>query len=368
MSSNWEDTIELKEIDDFGFYSFSYKVETDKIIESDDDFSDDNFSGLKLFQMKDEKIPMLIEPIFPKQGLVSLIGSSDTGKSTFLRQMALSIALGLDDFIGFKLHTNTRNIIFISTEDDPYSISTSIKKSMKKLLKQNKINESALNHIKFLFDVDLSEKSDKYLIKLLDDDCKKKGVDLIIIDAFTDVFTGDINSSTKVREFLNLFSKLSKKYKCLILFLHHTGKHTNNYIANKNNALGSQSFEAKMRVLLELKQHFNNDMQRTLTIVKGNYISTEIKKYIKVLNFDEKHLLFSDTGESILTSALTSAKKSLPEKDKMLPIIKKLHKEGKSGYDITKELQKQKFKISKSKVYEYIKELKSKSDNIIENC
>ncbi len=330
------------------------------------DFADDKYSGLKLFQRKDEKLPTLIDPIFPKQGLVSLIGSSDTGKSTFLRQMALSIALGLDNFIGYKLQTDTRNVIFISTEDDPTSVSISIKKPLSKLLKQYKIDESALNHLKFIFDVDLSETSDKNLIKQLDNDLSEKGADLIIIDAFTDIFSGDINSSTKVREFLNLFSKLSKQHNCLILFLHHTGKHTNSYVASKNNALGSQAFEAKMRVLLELKQHFNNDMQRTLTITKGNYIPTEIKKYIKVLNFDEKHLLFSDTGKSILASDLTSAKKSHPKKDEMLPEIEKLHKQGVSVRKIEDKLKAKGYKIGKSAINNYIKELKSKSANIIE--
>lgn len=330
------------------------------------DFSDDNYSGLRLFQMKYEKLPTLLEPIFPKQGLVSLIGSSDTGKSTFLRQLALSVVLGLDDFIGYKLNTETRNVIFISTEDDPASVSISIKKPLEKLLKQHKVDESLLNHLKFIFDVDLSEKSDKNLIKQLDNDLSEKGADLIIVDAFTDIFSGDINSSTKVREFLNVFSKLSKQHDCLILFLHHTGKHTNKYVASKNNALGSQAFEAKMRVLLELKQHPHNDMQRTLTIAKGNYISTEIKKYIKVLDFDEKHLLFSDTGKPILASNLTSIKKSNPKKDEMLPEIEKLHKKGFSVRKIESELKAKGYKIGKSAINNYIQELKSKSVNIIE--
>ena len=73
-------------------------------------------------------------PIFPKVGLASLVGSSDTGKSTFLRQLALSLALGLDNFVGYKLFPTSRNVIFISTEDDPASTSVSIKKPISKIL------------------------------------------------------------------------------------------------------------------------------------------------------------------------------------------------------------------------------------------
>ena len=323
------------------------------------DFSNERYSAFKLFKMDIDNIPSLIEPILPKQALVSLVGSSDTGKSTILRQLALSIALGLDSFIGYKLNPDTKNVIYISTEDDPSSVSFSIKKSLKKLFNKNEIDESTLNHIKFIFDVDLDEKSKTNIFKLLDNDLSQSGADLIIVDAFTDLFSGDINSSTKVREFLNKFNALTRKHKCLILFLHHTGKHTDRHIASKNNALGSQAFEAKMRVLLELNQHPHNEMQRTLTINKGNYISTQIKKYSKVLDFDEEHLLFSDTGKRLTIEQLASMSKSNPKKNEMLPIIKKLHGEGLSIRKITAELTNMGHKVGKSTVDNYIKEIKA---------
>ncbi|MCD9584764.1 AAA family ATPase [Tenacibaculum maritimum] len=322
-------------------------------------FSKDDFSGLKLFEMNHKELPTLLAPIFPKVGLASLIGSSDTGKSTFLRQLALSIALGLDNFVGYKINSNTRNVIFISTEDDPVSTSFSIKKPLHKILSENhQLNKSLLNHFKFIFDVDLSEKSERNLIKILNKDLSEVGADLIIVDAFTDIFSGDINSSTKVREFLNLFSKIAKKHNCLILFLHHTGKKTDKYAASKNNALGSQAFEAKMRVLLELKHHPNNEYQRTLSITKGNYISTETKKYCKVLDFDEKNLLFSDSGKKIPVDKLYSLGKTNPQKEKILPIIKKLHQEGLSARKMEDKLRKDGFKIGKSTINNYINELK----------
>ncbi len=331
------------------------------------DFSDSKYSALNLFKTDFEEIPTLLDPVFPKQGLVSLIGSSDTGKSTFLRQFALSIALGLDEFIGYKLNPKTQNVIFISTEDDPNSVSSSIKKPLKKLLSQHKVDESLLNHLKFVFDVDLTENSENNIIKLLNKDLSEKGVDLIIVDAFTDIFSGDINSSTKVREFLNLFSKISKEYECLILFLHHTGKKTDKFSASKNNALGSQAFEAKMRVMLELKHHPHNNMQRTLTITKGNYISTEIKKYSKVLDFNEENLLFADTGNSLLSESLYALSKTNPKKNNLLPEIEKLHNEGNSVRKIETILKSQGHKIGKSSISNYLKEIKEQSANIIGN-
>lgn len=331
----------------------------------DDDFEDSNYSALKLFNFEYEELPKLLEPIFPKVGLASLVGSSDTGKSTFLRQLALSVTLGLNEFAGYKLNPTSQNVIYISTEDDPTSTSISIKKSVSKILQNTQKDLSLLNHLKFIFEVETNPESPKNIIKVLKKDLDKKPIDLIIVDAFTDIFSGDINSSTKVREFLNQFSTLAKKYNCLILFLHHTGKKTSKFSASKDHVLGSQAFEAKMRVLVELKQFPNSDNLRTLTITKGNYISSQIKKFSKVLNFDEEHLLFSDTGRELLSDSIATLAYTNPKKDSILPIIQKMHDEKKSIRQIEAELKKQGFEIGKSSVANYLKEIKSA--NIIEN-
>lgn len=322
-------------------------------------FIDDKYSGFKLFQLEFEELPKLLDPIFPKVGVVSLVGSSDTGKSTFLRQLALSIAFNLDSFLGYKLDANTQNVIYISTEDDPASTSVSLKKQIKGMFGDNNVPIKDLNHIKFVFDIDTSEDSNKNIFKILENDLAVVGADLVIIDAFTDIFSGDLNSSTKVREFLNWFSNFSKNNNCLVLFLHHTGKRTDKFTASKDNVLGSQAFEAKMRVLVELKHYPNDDSKRTLTITKGNYISSQIKKYSKVLKFDEEKLLFFNEGQ-ILSSSIATLGKTYSRKEEVLPIIRKLYSEKKSVREIESTLKSKGHTIGKSTVSNYINEIKSK--------
>ena len=323
-------------------------------------FETEVYSGLKLFNFEYDELPKLLDPIFPKVGLASLVGSSDTGKSTFLRQLALSIALGIDDFVGYTISPKNNKVIFISTEDDPASTSISIKKPIKQLIKDNNADIQSLNNIKFIFEVETNPKSPKNIFTKLDKDISKTPVDLIVVDAFTDIFSGDINSSTKVREFLNQFSIIAKKHNCLVLFLHHTGKKTHKFSASKDNVLGSQAFEAKMRVLIELKQFPNDETLRTLTITKGNYISSQIKKFTKILKFDEDSLLFSYTGKKVLSDSIASLAYTNPKKDEILEIIKKLHKEKKSIRIITSELKKLGHQIGKSTVANYINEIKAK--------
>ncbi|MCT3941368.1 AAA family ATPase [Elizabethkingia anophelis] len=320
-------------------------------------FEEERYSGFNLFKMENEELPKLVDPIFPKVGVISLVGSSDTGKSTFLRQLALSIALNHESFVGYKINTTTRNVIYVSTEDDSMSTSISLKKQIRGLYPDGNIPENELNHLKFIFDINLGESDENSLYKLLEKDLDKIGADIVIIDAFTDIFSGDINSSTRVREFLNYFSKLSREYNCLVLFLHHTGKRTDKYNASKDNVLGSQAFEAKMRVLLELKHHPNDDSKRTLTITKGNYLSSDIKKYSKTLRFDEENLLFFHEGQ-VLTSSISSLSKTYNKKEEVLPLIKKLYQSKKSIREIESELKSKGYNIGKSTVSNYINEIK----------
>lgn len=92
---------------------------------------------------------------------------------------------------------------------------------------------SRLDHIKFIFDVENSPSSPNYIVKALRKDLQSVKTDLIIIDAFTDVFNGEINSSTKVREFLNQFSKIAQEFGVLSYFSTTPVKGRTNYLHRK---------------------------------------------------------------------------------------------------------------------------------------
>lgn len=325
----------------------------------DRNFSKSKYSGLNLFNSSEEEIPKLLEPIFPKKGVVSLVGSSDTGKSTFLRQLSLHIAFGLDEFLGYKLNSNSRNVIYVSTEDDSVSVGHTLKKQINGLFKSKDFNIENLNHLKFIFESSTDLKNPQNILSQINNDLTSIGADLVVIDAFTDVFSGDLNSSTKVREFLQNFSVMADYHNCLFLILHHTGKRTEKFAASKDNVLGSQAFEAKMRALFELKKVPNDESKRCLVITKGNYLSSIIKKQAKVLTFDEENLLFHYNDQNILSSQINNSFKAMnPEKKNIIPIIEKLKTEKKSLRQIEKILKSKGYNISKSTVSNYLKEMK----------
>jgi hypothetical protein len=229
-------------------------------------------------------MPCLVEPFLQSVGLACLAGSSDTGKSTLLRQLAVSVCAGGDEFLGFAIEAKYRSVIYVSTEDDANATRASLQTQG-----WDKANYK-LKGLRFVFEYeDLLPELEKRL--------KRKPADLIIIDCFADTFTGDLKDTQRIRSFLQPYQAMALKYSCLILFLHHTGKRTENLEPNKNNLLGGQGFEAKMRLVMELRRDLVDPRKRHLCIVKGNYLGNRHKSESIVLNFNETDCTFANTGE-----------------------------------------------------------------------
>jgi archaellum biogenesis ATPase FlaH len=256
------------------------------------------FTGNELLSRKIESIPTLVDPLFPAVGLVAVAGSSDTGKSSFLRQLAIHVVLGLPTFLGFNLNIKHQRAIYVSTEDDDNAYSFLMNKAN---LKYKRANES-YSGLTVITDT-------SNLLEKLDTKLSESDHDLVEIDAFTDLYGKSMNDSNQVRTFLNEYSQLAQKHQCLIIFLHHTGKRTEDLAPSKHNLLGSQGFEAKMRMVAEIRTDPSDPSKRHLCIVKGNYLSKEYKTESYVLIFDD-NLLFNDTGDRKPFDELKSTNKT----------------------------------------------------------
>lgn len=241
-------------------------------------------TGEQLLLTDIKEIPCLVEPFLQQTGLACLAGSSDTGKSSILRQLAISIVTGDPDFIGFKINARHKSVIYVSTEDLE-------RETAYLLFRQSQQHEpQRLRWLRFVFDINsLYKELDKRLIN--------RPADLVVIDCFADSYSGDLKDTQKIRTYLHPFQELAQKHQCLILFLHHTGKRTENLGPSKNNLLSGQGFEAKMRLVIELRADIINPCHRHLCIVKGNYLPASYKKESYVLRFDEQSFTFTNTGE-----------------------------------------------------------------------
>ena len=234
-----------------------------------------------------EQIPCLIEPILSKTGLACIAGSSDTGKSSFLRYLCMRVVSGKSDFLGFPIHAEHKRAIYVSTEDDETAIRVLLHKQNEDLREE----VTNLDGLRFVFETE-------NLLQNLDEVLTRYPADLVCIDAFTDIYRKSMIESNQIRCFLQDYSQLGQKHQCLMLFLHHCGKRTEDYMPSKNNLLGSQAFEAKMRLVMELRNDKADNTVKHLCIVKGNYLPADHKNESYCLLFTN-NMTFVNTGERI---------------------------------------------------------------------
>lgn len=302
----------------------------------------------ELLENPAERQPVLVEPLFPQCGLGAVIGSSDCGKSTLLRQLAACVAGGRD-FLLWKTFPVHKRVLYVSTEDDSSAMSELLKR-------QNKawqLSKEEAERVEFLFSCDcIAEKVEACLVA--------KPVDLVIIDTFGDICKDDISQSNNIRNLLNLFADTARRHGCFILFAHHIRKTGENTAPSKLNALGSQAFEAKMRVLIELRRSKRNKDLLHLCIVKGNYLPNDYKQQSFDLQTDSDMNFTATGGRTELSEINSYLPVILPVNEEQLALMQqkekdketiiKLYKQGKSIREIS-ELVPQ----SKSTVQRIIK-------------
>ena len=172
-------------------------------------------SGAEILALGLRQVPTLVDPFIPKYGTMSLAGSSDLGKSYLLLQLGDAVINGASDFLGFALNVTHKSVIYLSTEDDEYSLSPRLINMAK-----NRTDLSGYENLRVIFETN-------NLVTRLDALLTDKPADLVIIDTFSDIYDGDMNQANKVRSFIQKFKEIAVKHKNLIIFNHHCGKKNN---------------------------------------------------------------------------------------------------------------------------------------------
>ena len=270
-----------------------------------------------------EKLPTLWGEVLPKIGVAALAGASDTGKSAMLRELAMCVASGRP-YLDWPTYANRKSVLYFASEDGEQGT----KYVFQKQNKTHSFQSDDLPGLRFMFNF----KED--LFEELTAEIDKNPVDLLIIDAFSDVFTGfNMNDATQVRKFLQPYSNLAEDRGICILFLHHSGKRAEEKSVSKHNLLGSQGFEAKMRLVLELREDYRQPELRHLCIVKGNYLPREYKRESFELRFTE-HMTFEPTGNRVPFSQLVKPDEETEQRERRNAEVIALRNEGHSFRDI----------------------------------
>ena len=283
-------------------------------------------NGFDMLSKPRESLDCLLDPILPRTGVAALVGTSDSGKSTLLRGLAMAVASGRKSYLGFELRPLHRRAIYIATEDDEDALSTLMQRQIEELC----LPKEAFSTLDFIFDTE-------NLLDTLDRNLEERPADLVIVDAFADLYTGPMNENNRVRSFLNCFSQLAHKHSTLFIFLHHTGKRTESLAPSKHNAIGSQGFEAKMRLMMELRPDPERHDIRHLCMVKGNYLAEEYKHDSFELRFTAG-LNFEATGERVPFARLKERIADEDSERDRIELMRAMREEGMTYQQIADEL------------------------------
>lgn len=157
------------------------------------------------------------------------------------------------------------------------------------------LNQSATNNLSFIIADTLDQEE---ILKLIEAELKKAPCDLVVVDSFGDIFKGgDTNNNMAMRNTVKIFDRLSSRYNCLILFVHHINKGAYRQAPGQEHIQGGAGLVQKVRLAIQLTQGDGN--LKHFTVVKGNYCPREYKTSAIELEFSEETFLFSPTGKVI---------------------------------------------------------------------
>lgn len=249
-----------------------------------------------------------------------------------------------DTFLDFSVQAQHKSSIYVSTEDDYYVIAS-------RLQRFKDYDPTKMENMRFMVDsVDLLHK--------LESELKRQPADLVVIDTFADIYPDEMNQINRVRNFLNKYSDLAQQYKSCIIFNHHTSKIAHEKPPSKNNSIGSAGFEGKVRVMIELREDYEDYSKRHFCLTKSNYLGPEYKSKSFELEFNPA-TGFKRTGGRKDFAQLVRPKiiAPAPSRDKEKEEVLQLHQAGKSIREITELMKSTGYKVSKTTVGEWIKAL-----------
>lgn len=299
-------------------------------------------SALEILNSDAQPIQFLIDGLLPAGSIAILTGPSDTGKSMLSRQLAVDIALGKQTILGMNVNAQYNRVAYISTEDFLGDW-----KHKLSLYKASEEEVPLYANLNVLFD---GEQVERFIAHI-----EANPVDLLVVDAFGDMFYGDINDSIHIRRFLRRYKRLAEQYNTTVLFVHHINKSgEKSGTPGKANVLGSQAIESASRCVLELRADVNDTSACNLTITKGNYFSVEHKRQPIKMRMLEQELKFTN-----YTTVFNTRGQNLDFKMPLEQAVEYYHKKY-SIRNLTIFLNGMGYTVGKTKIGQMVKEIRER--------
>ncbi|SFR98418.1 AAA family ATPase [Yoonia litorea] len=220
----------------------------------------------------------LVGDLIPAGTVTLLGGDGGTGKSLLALQLAVSVVTG-EPWLGQSVRTGSA--LFISAEDDveelhrrtatiSRALGGATQGDMERLLVMSRAGMDAL-----LAEMNQSKGAltPTSLFQSIEDQAKVTRPNVIVLDTFADIFPGNENDTSEVRQFIGLLRGLAIRCQCAVIMLAHpslTGMNSG------SGTSGSTGWNNSVRSRLYLERVIQDGYEanpdaRVLRTMKSNY-------------------------------------------------------------------------------------------------
>lgn len=204
-----------------------------------------------------EPVHWLYEPYIPLAALTMLDGDPGLGKSNF--GAAITAAVTKGRLVPWSKSQPRGRVLVLSAEDDPGRV-------QKPRLDANSADATQIRYATELFSLD--EKG----IELLRSEIESTRPLLVIIDPII-AFIGpgaDLNKATDMTRFLTQIDQLAREFDCAIVIVRHLRKAREGG-SPLHQGMGSIAIAGRVRSMLVMGRHPDDDQQRAIAHTKSNY-------------------------------------------------------------------------------------------------
>ena len=246
-------------------------------------------SVLVLLNEPDKDVPFLWSDVFAKGTIAGIVGKSGVNKSTFCRQLCLSIATKQSTFCGLPLTPTFGRTLYCYSEECEFWLRRYIRKNCNGLLYENEL----LENMKVLNMEDFETGTD--LLSCLRDELTLQSYDVIVFDSYSDFiskFGAKLNDNDTIRNVKSQIGFLNGNG-CTVILNHHTSDKS----ISVGSFLGATAFKQIVRAQLEIFEHEN---ERIISCEKNSYGS----KFEPMVCELSENFLFIPTGKTLTRAEL----------------------------------------------------------------
>ncbi|MDP1726867.1 MAG: AAA family ATPase [Bacteroidota bacterium] len=155
-----------------------------------------------------------------------IVGPPKCGKTIFCENLALSIAAGVDDYLGLPININNKQVLFISLEEFYRDRTTRNEKQVSHIINKGKGDEWIDNITVVTENMPRYFNSDAHW-KVLEDVITDHNPGIVFIDSLSRMYSGSIEESSVAMPIMKRLREITNKLKVSIVVIHHTSKLNN---------------------------------------------------------------------------------------------------------------------------------------------